>query len=121
MDNFLLTAASLLSVATALVHSYLGEKRLITPLVRSNLGVMKHGLAKKVIRFAWHWTSAIWVLIALYLWLSALGQIAHQTLLSMVGLFHLVAGIFDGVYTRGRHIGWPLITLIGVLILATFI
>lgn len=120
MDTFLLSAASLVSLVTALIHSYFGEKRLISPLVRSNRGVMKHDLAKQVVRFAWHWTSALWVLIAVYLGLSALGQIAHQKLLLSVGVFHLVAGIFDGLFTRGKHIGWPPITLIGVLVLATF-
>ena len=121
MDPILLFLASALSVITAMVHSYFGEKRLIAPLVSSNQGVMANALAKQVIRFAWHWTSALWILVAAYLALAAQGQFVSQLLLFGVGIFHLIAGILDGVLTRGKHIGWAPITLIGVFVLTTFL
>jgi hypothetical protein len=117
MATLLLYAAAFLCVVTALIHSYFGEKRLIAPVINAGHGVMVHPLAKQVMRFAWHWTSALWVLIAAYLALSAQGTFVYPPLVIGIGLVHLVAGILDGVFTRGKHIGWPPITLIGVLVL----
>lgn len=116
-DNILLLAASVLCVMTAFIHSYLGEKMLIAPLVKSSHDVMRNPLAKQVMRFAWHWTSMLWVLVAAYLVIAAQGDIAHRPLLIGIGAFHLVAGLYDGVFTRGKHIGWIPITLIGVMVL----
>lgn len=113
----LLFASAALCVLTALVHSYFGEKRLITPVVRSGHGVMEAALARQVMRFAWHWTSALWVIVAAYLALAARGDAGHPALLVGVGIAHLTAGVFDAVLTRGKHIGWPPITLIGLLVL----
>ena len=121
MDPILLYSASALSVTTAMVHSYFGEKRLIAPLVSSDQGVMATALAKQVIRFAWHWTSALWILVAAYLAIAAQGHFVSHFLLFGVGVFHLIAGVLDGVLTRGKHVGWPPITLIGVLVLITFL
>ncbi|PQA88720.1 hypothetical protein [Hyphococcus luteus] len=118
MDDALLLAAAVLCVVTASVHSYFGEKRLIAPVINSDHGVMVRPLAKQVMRFAWHWTSALWILVAAYLALSAQGEIFHRPLLFGIGFFHLAAGLLDGLLTRGKHIGWPLITLMGVLVLA---
>jgi len=73
MDNILLLAASGVCVITAFIHSYLGEKRLIAPLVNSTHGVMVNPLAKRVMRFAWHWTSMLWILVAAYLAFAAQG------------------------------------------------
>lgn len=116
MDYFLLLAACL-CVVTALIHSYFGERRLITPLVISDLGAMDNPLAKQVLRFAWHWTSLLWLLIALYLSLAAQGNIVNRPLLLAIGFMHLVAGIADALLTHGRHIGWPPIVIIGGLVL----
>ena len=41
-------------VTTAGVHSVLGERRLIRPLMTLNQGVMGVDLARKVFRLAWH-------------------------------------------------------------------
>ena len=117
MENILLFAASGLCVITALIHSYFGEKRLISPVINSAHGVMMNPLAKQVMRFAWHWTSMLWILVAAYLAFAAQGQIAHRPLLLGIGFFHLMAGLFDGIITRGKHIGWLPITLIGVMVL----
>jgi len=48
---------------------------------------------------------------------AAYGDIAASWLVIAVGAVHLIAGIADAVITKGRHIGWPLIVLIGALTL----
>ena len=117
MTDVLLYLAAGLCVATASIHSYFGEKRLIAPVIRAGHGVMAHALARQVMRFAWHWTSALWVLVAGYLVYAAQGAVFHRPLIIGIGVAHLVAGVLDGLLTRGKHIGWPPITLIGVLVL----
>ena len=115
MNALFLTAAAL-CIITAFIHSYFGEQRLLSPLIGSNHGVMSADLAKQVVRFAWHWTSLLWILVALYLISAALSDNHSHWLVLLVGVVHLVAGCIDGIITKGKHIGWPPITLIGVLV-----
>lgn len=118
---FLLLMAAALCAITAAIHSVLGEKRLLVPLLAVDSPITQSPLARAVVRFAWHWTSALWLVVAAVLALSAYGRIDAPLLIAAIGAMHLVAGIADGILTRGQHIGWPLITLIGVLaLLATF-
>ncbi|MEL7024248.1 MAG: hypothetical protein AAGL69_10915 [Pseudomonadota bacterium] len=78
---------------------------------------MANDLARQILRFAWHWTSALWILVGAYLVLAAQDLPQHALLVRVIGLVHLAAGLLDGYFTRGRHIGWPPITLIGVFAL----
>lgn len=118
---FLLLMAAALCVITGLIHSVLGEQRLITPLLASDAPIMQSPLARQLTRFAWHWTTALWFMVAAVLALSAHEQIDNHILLVAIGGLHVVMGLADAILTRGQHIGWPLITLIGGLTLfATF-
>ena len=119
--EFFLMMAAALCVITAAAHSVLGEQRLLAPLFAVDSPITRSGFARRVLRFAWHWTSALWVLVAAVLAMTAHGLIDAPLLIAAIGAVHLFAGIADGILTRGRHIGWPLITIIGVLaLLATF-
>jgi hypothetical protein len=31
-----------------------------------------------------------------------------------IGIIHVAVGLFDAVLTRGKHIGWPMLTAIGL-------
>ena len=116
MSSMFLIAAALTTLLTAFAHSYFEEKRLIAPLVASNDGVMSRLLSKQVIRFAWHFTSLLWIGQALLLLRAASNpQYFDRTLVAGMGLLYVGAGLFDAVVTRGKHIGWPLLTAIGVL------
>ncbi|HRX87966.1 MAG TPA: hypothetical protein P5528_00845 [Steroidobacteraceae bacterium] len=119
--TFLLVAA-LATLLTAFAHSYFGEKRLIGPLVASNDGVMSRPLAKQVIRFAWHLTSALWVGQALLLLRAAADPLYYDSaLITGIGILYLAIGLFDAAATRGRHIGWPLLTAIGLFTLLSLV
>ena len=117
MAASLLLAAGAVCVLTALVHSLLGEARLIGPMVRGRQGVMGRPLARQVVRFAWHWTSLLWLMVAAVLVSAGLGHPVDIWLLRAIGAVHLAMGLLDAVVTRGKHIGWPLIVLIGGLTL----
>ena len=113
----LLLAAGVVCVLTALVHSLVGEVRLVGPLVRSRSGVMGRPLVRQVVRFAWHWTSVLWLLVAAVLLSAGLGHPVEIWLLRVIGAAHLAMGLLDAVITRGKHIAWPLLVLVGGLTL----
>ena len=113
---FLLMAAALCAI-TAVIHSVLGEQKLLRPMLADRAGLMGEPLARNVTRFAWHWTSVLWVLVGALLAAAAYGMVSAPWLVLAVGVVHIVAGIADAILTRGRHIGWPLITIIGALTL----
>ena len=122
MSSMFLIAAALATLLTAFTHSFFGEKRLIGPLVTSNDGVMSRLLAKQVIRFAWHLTSLLWIGQALLLLRAASNpEYFDQPLIAGIGLLYVGVGLFDAAVTRGKHIGWPLLTAIGVLALLSLI
>ena len=117
---FLLLMAAALCAITALVHSVLGEQRLIQPILASGIPLMESPLARGITRFAWHWTAVLWFGVAAVLALTAYGDIDAPWLILAIGTAHLVAGLADGILTRGKHIGWPLITIIGGLTLFAY-
>lgn len=107
----LLIGSAALMTITAAVHSALGERHLIQPLITLGTGVMRVALAQRVLRFAWHLTSLLMLVCAFVLvWPGT-----PRTVIAVIGMAWLAAGLFDALYTRGRHIGWPLLVAAGAL------
>ena len=106
-----LSAATM--VATALVHSIAGERRLIGPILALNTGVVARPLGRLVLRFAGHLTSALMLLSAA----TVAWPEMPDALLRIIGAVWLAVGLFDAVFTRGRHIGWPALAAAGVFAL----
>jgi hypothetical protein len=76
---------------------------------------MSRALAKQVVRFAWHLTTLLLLGQALLLLRAANAPSSpDRALVIGIGVIYLGAGLFDAVFTRGRHIGWPMLTAIGV-------
>lgn len=122
MSQFLLIAAAVATILTAFVHSYFGERRLIGPLLALRHGVTASLLARQVIRLAWHLTAVLWAGQAALLLRAAFAPQAYdRAMVGGIGLVYLALGLFDAVYTRGKHIGWPLLAAIGVLALLALI
>lgn len=108
-----LWASAVLMVLTALVHSVLGEKRLITPMLTQDKTVLTHPLARKVVRFAWHFTSALMLVsAAVVIWPGT-----PLELVQLTGGVWLAVGLADAIYTRGQHVGWPLLSAAGLFAL----
>ena len=118
MQQAALTFASLLIVATMLVHSMLGQRRIIRPLLDDGTGVMQKPLARFIVPFAWHLTSFIGLIVAatLFAWAWMPDQ-ALTIGLAVTGLVFTVGGIWDAIGSKGQHVGWPPLTLIGLLAL----
>lgn len=97
-------------VLTAFVHSILGEKRLIIPLLAKDKTVLTQPLSRKVVRFAWHFTSLLMVIsAALVIWPGV-----PRELVMFAGGAWLAVGLADAIYTRGQHVGWPLLSAAGL-------
>jgi hypothetical protein len=112
--SFVVLSAALL-VLTAIVHSTLGERRLLKPLLAHASGILASSLARFVLRFAWHLTSLSWLVLAsILLTLGFQPEHALAGALAATGVAFTTAGIFDAIGSRGRHVGWPLLTAIGV-------
>jgi hypothetical protein len=99
--------------ATAVVHGYLGERRLIGPLMTLHHGVMGVDLARKVFRLAWHALSLLMLVSAA----SVVWPDTPRGLILLIGAAWTGTGLLDAIYTRGRHIGWPFLTASGLFAL----
>jgi len=117
-----LTIASLLLVVTMGVHSILGQKRLIRPIIKQGAGVMQNPLARFILPFGWHLMSFMGLVLAaiLFAWAWAPDQ-ARTIGLAAAGIVFTAGGLIDAVGSKGKHIGWPPLTLIGVCALAALL
>ena len=119
MQQAVLTIAAVLLAMTMVVHSVIGQRRLIRPLLDEKSGVMKHALARFITPFAWHLTSGIGLVLAaiLFAWAWAPDR-ALAIGLAATGIIFTAAGLIDAVGSRARHIGWAPLTLVGLSALA---
>ena len=114
MEQTALTATALLLIVTMCVHSILGQRRLIRPLLDEGGLVMQRPLARFIVPFAWHLTSFIGLTLASILLAWAWSPDDARSIgLGMTGAVFTIAGLFDAFGSRGQHVGWAPLTLIG--------
>lgn len=122
MTNLSLLVASILTVGVGLVHSWLGEVRLIGPLVApgKRLGILeKSAFARGVLRFAWHLTTVAWWGFAAILVVLAQTPVTGQgrIVLMAIALMFAMTGMIALIASRGRHLAWPVFMAIAGLAL----
>jgi hypothetical protein len=96
--------------STALIHSWLGEKRIVGPLLTYSDGVMRKPLARAIVRYAWHVTSALMLACALAV---AWPGVPDGPILA-IGTIWLALGLTSLVASRGKHVGWPVLAGAGL-------
>ena len=101
-------------VLTAFLHSWFGEKRLMRPLLALDAGPLGVPRVRRMIRFSWHFTSALKILCAVVV--SWPGTPAMP--IAIIGTVWLAVGVYSLVSSRGRHVGWVPLTLAGLFALA---
>ena len=95
---------------TALVHSWLGEKRIVMPLLAYDHGVMQRRLSRVIVRYAWHVTSALMLASAItVVW----PRVPRELILS-TGAIWLALGLTSLFASRGKHVGWPVLAAAGL-------
>lgn len=107
-----LLLACLCLVGLGLVHSWLGEVKLIGPLLSpaGRSGMLAHSrFARNVLRFAWHLTSLAWwgMGISVAMLAAPFSVEPRLALLAGTGMTCLITGLIILVIGRGRHLAWP--------------
>nr|WP_221235081.1 hypothetical protein [Sphingopyxis panaciterrulae] len=97
----------------AFVHSVLGTRRLIVPLLQMREGVLGDALVRSILRFAWHATSVLMLVSAA----AVAWPGTPKPLIAVIGGAWLATGLFNAAYTRGRHIAWPVLSAAGLFAL----
>ena len=111
--NTLLTAAAVIIVATALYHSALGEKRIITPLMAMDQRAFsKRG--RRTIRFTWHLATLLMFLTAATVAWPGI----PIGLVRLIGGAYLLLGLVAFYVSRGKHVSGPLFAAAGLMALA---
>jgi len=113
-----LAAASVL-VILGLLHSLLGERLVIGPLVAHEalpklLG--SRGFMGRVLRFTWHVTTiALWGIAGLlFFWSLRGGESFLEAAIVAVTL--LLSAAISAVVARGKHFSWWVLLLVAVLV-----
>lgn len=98
-------------VVLAVLHSLLGERRLLGPLFAGALPrealPLGRAFTERTLRFAWHLLSVAWLALA---WIAAR---ADGGTLTAVGCMLLASGALALVTSRGRHFAWALFVVGG--------
>jgi hypothetical protein len=120
--NIPLLAAAALIVLIGALHSILGERRLIGPMLapQTRTGLLAaSAYARAIVRFAWHLTTLSWWAIAVVVGLCAAdpqSAWARELAVIFASLFAAI-GLVCFSTTRGRHIAWPFCLAVTLLLL----
>jgi len=111
MTSYLLVAATILA-ATGVLHSWLGERFILTRLFRRSDLPRLFGsdvFTKRTLRFAWHLTSIAWWGFAAILFVFAAQSNAGTEFWSVVTVIRwvfLASAVLALIASRGRHLSW---------------
>ncbi|HVS31102.1 MAG TPA: hypothetical protein VMS98_06580 [Thermoanaerobaculia bacterium] len=114
-----LLIAAVLAAATAVAHSVLGERYILTRLFRrENLPRLfgSDWFTKRTLRFAWHLTSVAWLGLAGVVALLAQPTTpSPETILRIVSITFLVSAAVTAIASNGRHLAWPVFLAVALL------
>lgn len=111
----MLMMSAFLAIFIGLVHSYLGERYILTRLFRGELPKLlgSDWFTKRTLRFAWHLTTVAWWGFAAVLFiLSSPNEYMQKQILVVIAVVFFVSGLFSSVFTKGKHISWIFFWLI---------
>lgn len=114
-----LLVAAVLTLGVSFVHSWLGERVLIRPLLAApaSQGPLARGFMRGIIRHAWHVTSLAWAGMGLVLAGFAFAPLDPQGrwAVAAIGAVFLAHGLYVLAISRGRHLVWLAFLAIGGL------
>ena len=115
-----LTAAAFLAFAIGVAHSYLGERFIISPILRRKDLPKIFGsewLTKRTLRFAWHLTTLAWWGFAaqMFLLASAPSPSDRRAILLCISLTFAASAVLSGTFSRGKHFSWIVFLVIAAL------
>ena len=110
--NIPLVSAAVLAIAIGAVHSILGERYLIRPILRRTDLPRLFGddsFSRQTLRYGWHLVTVAWLgLAAVMLVISGALPFVRvgDGVVFAIALTFLVNTILAVVVTRGRHLSW---------------
>lgn len=118
-SQIFIVASSFFLALVGFVHSFFGEKFLLKPMLKARGNkVLENELGRFVLRFGWHVATATWWLLAVVVYsladvhLNTINVLTYGTIITFIGL-----GVYDLIASKAKHIGWPILLLIGVCLL----
>ncbi|OIQ26520.1 hypothetical protein [uncultured Vibrio sp.] len=115
----MLYLSAILLVIVAFVHSFLGERFILSRLFkRDNLPHLfgSDDFTKRTLRFAWHLTSVAWLgfsFILIALAQPELDRTFMARIISLTFFVHFLVSIFG---SKGKHLSWVLFGLVSLLV-----
>lgn len=112
----LLYLAAILAVTLGAAHSVLGERYILTRLFRRDDLPKLFGSSEfttRTLRFAWHITTVAWFGFAALLIHAGRGDLTISGTLQILGLTSVISGLLPLFLTRGRHLSWLVLFVIG--------
>lgn len=110
-----LAVASLAFLSLAFAHSWLGERKVLRPLLAGDWEIgLPRRVADPLLRWAWHLTSIAWLAAAGTLAAAAAGGGVPAIAIDLLGAAALVSGLVMLVALRGVHAAWAVFALAGL-------
>jgi len=110
IDQIALIIAALGAVGIGLVHSILGERGIVQPVLkRMDWSGVSPGadFLNRTVRFAWHITTLAWIGLAAILVAPLIGMGANPAFVPLtIAMTFFLSGIVTLVASRGRHLAW---------------
>lgn len=113
----MLLAAAIVIALTALAHSILGERYILTRLFRRPLPKLfgSDEFTRQTLRFAWHLTTVTWLGIAWLLVDLYRGEFSADRTLSALAATTGACGLITFGATRGKHLAWVAFAVVALL------
>jgi hypothetical protein len=111
-----LQVAAFLIFFLGVAHSVLGERFILVRLFRREDLPRLFGGSEftiRTLRFAWHITTVAWWGMAAILWWAGSGILTVRSTLEIIGYSSVLSGLLPLVITRGRHLSWVILFLVG--------
>ncbi len=107
--------AALAYLSLAVAHSYLGERKVLVPLLAQAWAIaLPRSFAQPLLRWAWHLTSVIWLSAAAILAMAATRGGIPPVALDALGVAALASGAVMLVALRGVHPAWAVFAVAAI-------
>ncbi|MBN1399183.1 MAG: hypothetical protein JXA06_14200 [Bacteroidetes bacterium] len=117
MNTYYVVSACLF-ILLGIIHSYLGERFILVPLIkRGHLPKIFNSelLTARTLRFAWHLTTVAWFAFAVILFF--LDKLTPcEIIAKIIAIAAFISFIISLVIARGRHFSWIIFLAVSILI-----
>lgn len=121
--NPLLITAAVLTLAIGIAHSWLGERYIVTRVLRrTDLPTLfgDDSFTRQTLRFAWHLTTVAWFGLASVLVVLSgviVGMRVGDGVIFAIAQTFVMSAVLALILTRGRHLSWVVFSVIAGLCL----